>query len=151
MSGSVSINANCSWATGRASSSRNSRQRQEPLQDAQAFRAALLVKLFRPSPRPLAEQAAAVQDPFGAPFDEGPFMIVEVSRIGFELAGFLPDMDGDRLHALVEQTNQFGIPARPDFSSHIFRWHRIISFIDFHVAIAMHFARRFAEDRKEAG
>ena len=70
----------------------------------------------------LARQPAAVQDPFGAPFDEGPFMIVDVSRIGFELSGLLTRVYGDGLHAFIEQTNDFGIPPRPDFSSHLLRW-----------------------------
>src|SRR2546422_10044743 len=85
-------------------------QCQESLQDTQAFSAALLVKGLGPSACPLTQQAAAVQDPLGAPFDQRAFMVMNVSWIGFELSGLLAHMHGDDLHALVEQTNDFGVP-----------------------------------------
>src|SRR6266567_672114 len=126
-------------------------QCQESLQDAQAFSAALLVKGFGPCARALAQQPAAVQDPIGPSFDQRAFMVVDVSWIGFELSGLLAHMDGDDLHALVEQANYFGIPARPDFSSQLLRRNRVISFVHFRVAIAVDFTRSFAKDRKQAG
>ncbi len=126
-------------------------QRQEPLQDAQAFSASLPVKGFGPGARSWPQESAALQDPLGAPFDQRAFMIMDVGRIGLELSRFLSHMHGDGFHAVVEHTNDFGLPARPDSPAHILRRHGVIRLVDFDVPIAVNFARRFAEDWKQAG
>ena len=75
------------------------------LQDAQAFGAPLLVEPFGPRAGGRAEQATTIQDPFGTAFDQGAFMVVDVSRISAKFSGLLAHMHGDPLHAVSAHEN----------------------------------------------
>ena len=80
-------------------------QREQSLEHAQALGAALLVERLGPSARALAQEPAAAQDPVGAAFNEGAFVVVDMGRVGAELARFGLHENGDGLHALVEQAH----------------------------------------------
>ena len=124
------------------------RQLQKALQDTNALRAAIFHHRFGPSAGMPSNHPRPIQQPVGAVFNRGSFAGMNMNRVGAEASGLLPGMEGDLLHPLIKDAHHPQLPSCPHFSSHVFRWNRVICFGHFNVAVQMHQARRFAKNRK---
>ncbi len=67
------------------------------------------------------------------------------------LPGSAKCVQGDLFPALVEDTDQSGLPAHPDLPPDILRGHRVISPLDLNVTVPVDTARRLFKDREQAG
>src|SRR4051812_26549223 len=104
-----------------------------------------------PTCQPRANQTAAIQQVLEATFDDVAFAAVQVGWIGGELTWLGHHMKSDLFPACVMKTQEPRFLPNPDLASNIFRGCRVISAFELNVAIAMHRAARFLEDRKQAG
>jgi len=124
-------------------------QVQKALQYPDAFDPALFEHPFGPGTGMRAEQPGPIQQPLRPVFDDRTFATVEMRRIGAELARLPARVQGNLLHAGVENPHQPQLPPRPDFPPDIFRWHRVIRARHFHMAIPVNGARGFAKNREQ--
>jgi len=127
------------------------RQRQEPLQDAHPLDAALGEHGLGPGARLAAQRADAAQKPICATFHAGDLLRSDVLRVGAEATRLLPHMRPDLLQPIVEDPHDAAVPAHPDRTPQVLRWHRVVGLGHLDVAIAMHLAPRFVEERKTLG
>jgi hypothetical protein len=126
-------------------------QLQEALQHPDALRAAVFHHRLGPVARVPANEPGTIQQPVRAVFDGGSFAAVDMQRISAEAPRLLPDVQGDLLHAGVEDPHQTQLPSRPYLPTDVFRGHGIISLRHLHMAIAVDGARSFGEDREDHG
>ena len=79
------------------------------------------------------------------------FSAAMCSRLRAEAARLVLDVDGDRLHPLVEDPHQPGVPAHPDLAGQVLRRHRVVGLLDLDVAVAMHRAAASWKHGKRSG
>ena len=118
-------------------------QVQKALQHPDALDPALFEHPFGPGAGMRAEQPGPVQQPLRPVLNGRAFAAVEMRRVGAEPARLLARVQGNLLHAGVENPHQPQLPPRPDFPPDIFRRHRVIGPRHFHVAIPVNGARGF--------
>jgi hypothetical protein len=80
----------------------------------------------RPSTGVRADHLATFHQIGGAALDDDALVCVDVRVSGGEAAGLGPDVDGDRLEALVEDAHQAGLGADPHVAAEVLRRHRVI-------------------------
>ncbi len=126
-------------------------QGQQAMQDARADGAALFNHRFGPSPGVFANQPGPIQQVIQIALNDAPIRGMLVERVGGKFARLGQGVQRDLFPALVENTDQSGLPAHPDLPPNILRGHRIIGPLDLNVTVPVNAARRFFKDRKQAG
>ena len=90
------------------------------------------------------------QEPRSATLDPADLLRSDELGWGAEAAWLFPGMNDDRLHPLVEDPHQAGVPPHPDLPSQVLRRHRVVGPLDLDVAVTVHRATRFLI-RRERG
>ena len=89
-------------------------QGQQAMQYSRADGAALLNHRFGPSPGLFANQPRPIQQVIQIALNDAPIRGMLVERVGGKFARFGQCVQGDLFPALVENTDQSGLPAHPD-------------------------------------
>lgn len=99
----------------------------------------------------LSHEGRTFQHPLGTPLHSAALVAVEMGSIGAEAAGIHPGMQGDGLHALIEDADQTGFPTHPDLLSRMFRRHRVEGLEHLNVPVPVNRPTAFAEHREQTG
>ena len=121
------------------------------MRNAGADGAALINHRFGPSPGLFANQPGPIQQVIQVALNDAPIGRMLVERVGGKSARFGQSMQGDLFPALVEDPDQFGLPAHPDLPPDILRGHGVISLLHLNVTVAVDTTGRFFKDREQAG
>ncbi len=113
------------------------RQAQSPLKDAGAFDTAIVQHGFGPALAVGTEQRGAAELPSDSTFDAADLLGGDVLVLRAEPSRLLLDVEGDLLHAPVEQANRMAVPPRPEFPAEILGRSRVVGLVHFDVPVAV--------------
>ena len=113
------------------------RQAQQPLKNAGAFDAAIVQHGFGPTLAVRTEQRRTAERPGDSTFDAADLLRGDVLVLRAEPSRLLLDVEGDLLHARVEQANRMAVPPRPEFSAEILGRSRVVGLGHFDVPVSV--------------
>src|ERR1019366_547447 len=124
---------------------------EQALEHAQAVGSPLGVDRFGPSTGVGAHQLATFEEVVGTALDDTALVRMNMRVIGGELALLDPRMDGNHLHALVENAQDARLGPDPKSAAEELRWNRIKSALVLDMTVAVDGAPGFDEAGKQIG